>query len=116
MVTVITHGDVINQMPNVDEARENIISQARKATKSYENLTFVVHNWTENVDQLDEDAMKEVLKMLHTALECGERSVKMRQTKRKQMEMKRSRQRGTTESEKAQNPINKNYKYKYNNL
>ncbi|KXJ18571.1 Interferon-induced protein 44 [Exaiptasia diaphana] len=94
MVTVITHGDVISQMYNAEEFQENIRSQALQATKTCEDHAFVVQNWTENVDQLEEPAVKEVLKMILTALDCGERSVKMRQTKRKRLELQMKGERG----------------------
>jgi hypothetical protein len=88
MVTVITHNDVLDKLNDVEKIRHEVISKSREATKSLESHTFLIHNWTADVSSFDAATEENVLNMLHTALECGERSVKIRQSKRRAAELK----------------------------
>ena len=77
IITVVTCDDRIR--PN---QRDEVIRKAREATLSIKRNTFLVANWLSNQDQYDITYENAVVNMLHTALSCGERSIKMRQSKR----------------------------------
>lgn len=115
MFAVITHGDKINKDENAEETRNSVVDKAKKVTKSREYHTFVVQNWVDD-NQPDEEGARDVLKIVYTALSCGERSVKARQNTRRQQELKAKRFKSPTESEETTDPNDKNYKYKYNNF
>lgn len=103
-------------MPNADKVRKETLKKAREVTKSLPCNTFLVQNWIENVGEFCEGSTKQILTMIHTALECGERSVKIRQTKRRQQELEAERNSNRhvpTESEDTN--VNK-LKQKFNNL
>lgn len=77
IVTVVTCDDEIRT-----HQREEVIRKAREATLSIKPNTFLIANWLSNQDEYDITYENEVVNMLHTALKCGERSIKMRQSKR----------------------------------
>lgn len=57
--------------------------KAMEVTGSKRAQTFVFANWLGEQEDYDVTYQREVLKMLYTALGCGERSVRSRQIKRK---------------------------------
>jgi len=73
-----------------DQSRKDAIKRARDATRSIPCHTFLVKNWVEKCKEFDEESTRQILIMMHRALECAERSVKMRQTKRRTEELKAS--------------------------
>ena len=77
IITVVTWDDAIKP-----EKRAEVINKAREATSSNKAQTFLLANWLSNQDQYHATYEKELVNMLHMALSCGERSVKMRQSKR----------------------------------
>lgn len=83
LLTVITHSDLIDSSKVQD-----IISKSREVTKSLDCHTFLIHNWIAGMSRLDAETEDNVLKMLDTALTCGEVSVKIRQSKRRIEEKK----------------------------
>ena len=81
MFTVITFDDEIQKKPNSDEERERLKSEAIEVTGGNMRNVFMIAN-PEGGQDLDPFYKKRVLEMLEQALKCGERSIKMRQTKR----------------------------------
>lgn len=78
IVTAVTHDDRLDP-----EDRNDIRMKAREVTGSKKAQTFVFANWLGEQEEYDVTYQREVLKMLHTALACGERSVRSRQIQRK---------------------------------
>ena len=79
--TVITFDDEIQKRPNADEERERLTSEAIEVTEGDKRNVFFIANPARGQD-LDPFYKKRVMKMLERALKCGERSIRMRQTKR----------------------------------
>ena len=79
--TVITFDDEIQKRPNADEERERLTSEAIEVTEGDKRNVFFIANPARGQD-LDPSIKKRVMKMLERALKCGERSIRMRQTKR----------------------------------
>ena len=77
IITVVTCDDIIKP-----DQRDEVVRKAREATLSIKRNTFLIANWLSNQDHYDIKYENEVVNMLHTALSCGERSIKMRQSKR----------------------------------
>ncbi|XP_031570349.1 uncharacterized protein LOC116304716 [Actinia tenebrosa] len=99
LLTVITHSD------RIDSSKvEEVISKSREATKSLACHTFLVHNWIAGMSRLNAETEENVLTMLDTALECGERSVKIRQTKRRAEEIKAEKLEREIERSKVRMP------------
>lgn len=67
------------------EERNDARQKAREVTGSKKAQTFVFANWLEEHEEYDVKYQRDVLKMLHTALWSGERSVRTRQIQRKMM-------------------------------
>ena len=65
------------------EERNEAKKNAMEVTGSKRAQTFVFANWLGEQEEYDVRYQREVLKMLHTALGCGERSVRSRQIQRK---------------------------------
>lgn len=65
------------------EERNQAKKNAMEVTGSKKAQTFVFANWLGEQEEYDVRYQREVLKMLHTALGCGERSVRSRQIQRK---------------------------------
>lgn len=78
IITVLTHDDKLDSEER-NEAKKN----AMEVTGSKKAQTFVFANWLGEQEEYDVRYQREVLKMLHTALGCGERSVRSRQIQRK---------------------------------
>lgn len=79
--TVITFDDKIQKRPNADDEREKLTSEAIEVTGGDKRKVFFIANPARGQD-LDPFYKKSVLEMLEQALKCGERSIRMRQTKR----------------------------------
>ena len=103
IVTVITHGDEIEKKDDPAAERESVKSLAREATGSIKPNTFLISNWLSENKEYDVTKKQEVLKMVRTALGCGERSVKMRQSKRELD--KRQRQASEKERKPLKSPV-----------
>ncbi|XP_032227443.2 uncharacterized protein LOC116610889 [Nematostella vectensis] len=82
IITAITHSDVIDAANNPEKAAAEVVAKAREATGSQQMNTFLISNWLGGQKSYDVSMQKEVMRLMETALECAERSVKMRQTKR----------------------------------
>ncbi|PFX16698.1 uncharacterized protein LOC111341866 [Stylophora pistillata] len=79
--TVITFDDEIQKRPNADDEREKLTSEAIEVTGGDKKKVFFIANPARGQD-LDPIYKKRVLEMLEQALDCGERSIRVRQTKR----------------------------------
>ena len=79
--TVITFDDKIQKRPNADDERERLTSEAIEVTGGDKRKVFFIANPALGQD-LDPFYKKRVLEMLEQALKCGERLIRMRQTKR----------------------------------
>lgn len=79
--TVITFDDEIQKRPNADDEREKLTSEAIEVTGGDKKKVFFIANPAQGQD-LDPIYKKRVLEMLEQALDCGERSIRVRQTKR----------------------------------
>ena len=77
-MTVVTHEDKLKSQ-NKDEIKR----KAMEVTGSSRGQTFLFANWLSEQENYDERYQRDMLKMLHTALACGERSVRARQIQRK---------------------------------
>ena len=77
-MTVVTHEDEIKSQ-NKNEVKR----KAMEVTGSSRGQTFLLANWLSKQEEYDEKYQRDVLKMLHIALACGERSVRARQIRRK---------------------------------
>ena len=77
-MTAVTHGDKMKSQNKNDVKRK-----AMEVTGSSRGHTFLFGNWLSEQEEYDLTYKREVLKMLHTALACGERSVRSRQVQRK---------------------------------
>ena len=77
VITAVTCDDTIKP-----EMQAEVINKAREATKSNKFHSFIFANWLSNQDNYDAKYEEKVTRMLHEALTCGERSIKMRQSKR----------------------------------
>ena len=81
ILTVITFDDEVQRGPNADEQRKRLKEAAIEVTGSDIRNVFMIANSLQEQD-LDPVYKKRVLKLMKKALMCGERSIKMRQTKR----------------------------------
>ena len=81
ILTVITFDDEVQRGPNADEKRKRLREAAVEVTGSDMRNVFMIANSLPEQD-LDPVYKKRVLKLMEKALKCGERSIKMRQTKR----------------------------------
>ncbi|CAH3119377.1 unnamed protein product [Pocillopora meandrina] len=81
ILTVITFDDEVQREPNADEKRKRLKEAAVEVTGSDMRNVFMIANSLREQD-LDPVYKKRVLKLMEKALKCGERSIKMRQTKR----------------------------------
>lgn len=79
--TVITFDDEIQKRPNADDEREKLTSEAIEVTGGDKKKVFFIANPARGQD-LDPIYKKRVLEMLEQALDCGERSIRVRQAKR----------------------------------
>lgn len=80
IITAVTHDDKLTT-----EERNDTRKKAREVTGSKKAQTFVFANWLQEHEEYDVTYQRDVLKMLHTALWSGERSVRTRQIQRKMM-------------------------------
>ena len=78
IVTAVTHFDKLKSKNKNDVRRK-----AMEVTGSSRGNTFLFANWLPDEEDYDVQNQLEVLRMLKTALACGERSVKSRQVLRK---------------------------------
>ena len=78
IITAVTHDDKLSP-----EDRNDVRKKAMEVTGSKKAQTFVFANWLEEYEEYDVRYQRDVLKMLHTALGSGERSVRARQIRRK---------------------------------
>ena len=81
MLTVITFDDEVQRGPNADEKRKRLKEAAIEVTGSDRKNVFMIAN-SLSEKHLDPVYKKRVLELMKKALTCGERSIKMRQTKR----------------------------------
>lgn len=81
MLTVITFDDEVQRGPNADEKRKRLKEAAIEVTGSDRKNVFMIANSLSEKD-LDPVYKKRVLELMKKALTCGERSIRMRQTKR----------------------------------
>ena len=77
-MTVVTHEDVIKF-----QDKNEVKRKAMEVTGSSRGQTFLLANWLSEQEEYDERYERDALKMLRTALGCGERSVRARQIRRK---------------------------------
>ena len=83
IITVITFDDEIEKKPNAEEERMRLKKEAIDVTGSdKKNGVFMIANSVCG-QEYDSVYKKRVLQMLEQALKCGERSIRMRQTVRK---------------------------------
>lgn len=78
IVTAVTHDDKLKS-----QNKNEIKRKAMAVTGSSRGQTFLFANWLSEEEEYEIKYQHEVLRMLHTALACGERSVRSRQIQRK---------------------------------
>ncbi|XP_022804650.1 uncharacterized protein LOC111341877 isoform X2 [Stylophora pistillata] len=81
ILTVLTFDDEVQRNPNADEERKRLKEAAIKVTGSDMRNVFMIANPLPGKD-LDPVYKERVLELMEKALKCGERSIRMRQTKR----------------------------------
>ena len=77
-MTAVTHDDKLKS-----QNKNEIKRKAMDVTGSSRGQTFLFANWLSEEEEYEIKYQHEVLRMLHTALACGERSVRSRQIQRK---------------------------------
>ena len=78
IITAVTHDDRLSP-----EDRSAVRMKAMEVTGSKKAQIFLFANWLEGHEKYDVRYQRDVLKMLHSALGSGERSVRARQIQRK---------------------------------
>ena len=78
IITAVTHDDRLSP-----EDRSDIRRKAMEVTGSKKAQTFLFANWLAGYEEYDVRYQRDVLKMLHSALGSGERSVRARQIQRR---------------------------------
>jgi len=84
IITVITFDDEIEKKPNANEERERLKEAAIEFTGSDKKNVFIIANSVRD-KEYDPVYKKRVLKMLELAVNCGERSIRVRQTARESL-------------------------------
>ena len=77
-MTAVTHDDMLKS-----QNKNDIKRKAMQVTGSSRGQTFLFANWLTECEEYEMAYQRDVLRMLHTSLACGERSVRSRQVQRK---------------------------------